>query len=1235
MVRYFLIIIKLKKLSKMLSFFFTSFIFNLINIPFSNSYELNNIIILNSSHYRAGSFAFNSNGDMIIEYSYQNSRLFFGLKQNGKGYFKNNDNNETTFKEIKIGNNIDINHRFESRSLLISLKNDNSSQQYFFNTGTSSTLTELINLDTGEYKFIETYNFFGHTIYSYAFSLLSIENQNLYFAIFLSESNKNCEIKKMTFTNFNVTRETTTSMKTIDTNLDNRIVNAFIFGEKIVVLYLGNDLNYYIYINNFNFSDEDLHIFINNGGLWAGYGLFFKGIHIKNDLLGFMYFSRFCNQCLEMKIGYINSNKTFETKFFKNFSSYNLYVEDIKNDFIKINDEKLAFLGVIVDVPYKFKILIFDLYNNYEYMKIRVYDLELSNYKIDRELALNTYNNYLVFSSTVIDIKNDVASSDDNIRFSILIFFGYVNGTDNKINITDYLKDNYINSTNNIVNILTDNIQIDNNIFFFFLLRDEIKLSSIPNELLIYNSNNEKLSNGSILNKNYNLTQNTLIDKTNEYYSLDYQIIIQEPDYDTFDNIASERINLSSVDQRDYFQKQTFYGKTNTISFKLCHEYCATCKKIGIQINDQKCETCLDDYKYFFNDYSNCVEEGYFIDKDNNKKEKCTETNSKFYFDLESGKKICFKKEYECPDSYPNLNSTTFECHNRAPSSTIPKTIPIIIPTSIISTTILTTTLPAIVQTKIHSPETLFICTYIELLNKLCSFLDYNNTEIYNKIINEIIYEYPSINGESLVIEGVENYVFQLTTTENELDTLNGNYENKYNLSLIDLNECEILLKSENNITHNIPLFFLKFEKLTGIAAEKNVQYEVYEPINKNRLNLSICKNTSIDLYLPIYLSEETENLYENLKQYGYDLFNIKDAFYTDICSKYKSENETDVILSDRKKDYFTNESTCQVNCQYSEYFTETKYLKCECSAVTEEITTVDMDKFNGKMIFESFYEVLKYSNYKVLKCYKLVFNNNVISKNIGSIIVIIYFALYFPFLLLFIIKGISPLKIEEIIQKLEKESKSQVNNDKRKKSNDIYTKLSKVKKNGDKTKISNKNCKDNRYNRKNKTHKNVKNSNKSIQRNNKQRKTKNPIKRKNVFSKSSLMKLNNNKNNNFFNRIRRKIKYKTRINNNYSEIDISIKKNDLNSKRILLDKKPQKVLNIENKNMEKAIKKEEKLDNYQLNELDYFKAIELDKRPFSQIYWSLLKRNQLYYLLFFLGMIIILFMLNVQDLFF
>ena len=44
-----------------------------------------------------------------------------------------------------------------------------------------------------------------------------------------------------------------------------------------------------------------------------------------------------------------------------------------------------------------------------------------------------------------------------------------------------------------------------------------------------------------------------------------------------------------------------------------------------------------------------------------------------------------------------------------------------------------------------------------------CSFLNYNNLEIYSKIISELIKEYPN-NGTSVVIEGEDNYAFQLTS---------------------------------------------------------------------------------------------------------------------------------------------------------------------------------------------------------------------------------------------------------------------------------------------------------------------------------------------------------------------------------------------------------------------------------------------------------------------------------------
>ena len=44
---------------------------------------LNKVFIFNTKNYRYGSIAINDNGDLIIEYSYYKTRLFFGLKSNG------------------------------------------------------------------------------------------------------------------------------------------------------------------------------------------------------------------------------------------------------------------------------------------------------------------------------------------------------------------------------------------------------------------------------------------------------------------------------------------------------------------------------------------------------------------------------------------------------------------------------------------------------------------------------------------------------------------------------------------------------------------------------------------------------------------------------------------------------------------------------------------------------------------------------------------------------------------------------------------------------------------------------------------------------------------------------------------------------------------------------------------------------------------------------------------------
>ena len=84
----------------------------------------------------------------------------------------------------------------------------------------------------------------------------------------------------------------------------------------------------------------------------------------------------------------------------------------------------------------------------------------------------------------------------------------------------------------------------------------------------------------------------------------------------------------------------------------------------------------------------------------------------------------------------------------------------------------------------------------------------------------------------------------------------------------------------------------------------------------------------------------------------------------------------------------------------------ESQYLKCDCNTSNSQIITRDIDKFSAKTIYQSFKDTLKYSNYKVLLCYKLPFRINSITTNIGSIFIIIFFLVYLIFLIIFCIKG-------------------------------------------------------------------------------------------------------------------------------------------------------------------------------------------------------------------------------------
>ena len=232
-------------------------------------------------------------------------------------------------------------------------------------------------------------------------------------------------------------------------------------------------------------------------------------------------------------------------------------------------------------------------------------------------------------------------------------------------------------------------------------------------------------------------------------------------------------------------------------------------------------------------------------------------------------------------------------------------------------------------------------------------------------------------------------------------------------MSIIDLGQCEEKLRQIYGIADEDSLIIIKKETSSSQSSERDVEFEIFEPYNKTKLNLSICEDADINVYVPFTLSEENQNLANELKENGYNMFDLNDPFYQDYCSTFKTLAKTDMLLTDRVDHIYNNlDAKCQDNCVFSNYVLDTKYINCSCNVYkqkTKEFKKVD--KMNYNTVLQSFYYVLKYSNYKILQCYKLVFVKTVFSENKGSIFILILFILYLICLILYVKKGVNPLK--------------------------------------------------------------------------------------------------------------------------------------------------------------------------------------------------------------------------------
>ena len=1217
----------------------------------------NNILIFNHTKLNAGSI--NKNGDLIIEYYSEenyydipNSILYYGLSKNGRQFFSN-ETSYTQEKNIEIDEMIDIagyynNFKiYDSKSLFVSKNNDyNKKNQYLFSISSNFSIVELHDFNNNEDNnhYLWDLNDFFHLDenkygFPYETSLFELRGDPSYIIVFVPKKIVNEQlndlsfIKKFSFKSFNDDAYEEINSVTYNEYIDKAIIGTFFMNDLGILVTISYKNPQYVYGtcigNQFPKLDYTLNLYNENlepikpidkikmslkdlFGLSTEY-VYFKSIYLKSKYVMFAYIT-YCYLLLELFSIDINtegskirpSNYDYMIPLYSN-------INNLLSDFIKINERKLIYIfynyissSGYTDFTNELHIKIIKIKEDYsDYTVNRHPTFNLGDYIPKMQLSGLIYNDFLIVTSTAV-LRKDIYSLRKDINyFSIFMIFGYPNGTDSTIDISKFIFDGELNNiqpNNNFFDILFDNYKIGNNIFDYLEI-PKIKLVSIPEEISLiqikineYNEileNNELKNNSFMLDNDYDYDYNYIyffkekkeIIKTSKYYYIDYQYTA---------------INFDDDGEEPY------YGRTNRLKFKLCHDYCETCYELGTSNKTQKCLSCLPEYQYNYfyftsitveNSDKICVPRGYYYDIDEYELNLC-EHHYKYYINTTDNKKICFPNEeyFPCPISYPLFNNITNECFNcdyehfKNGECTEDNL----------------------------KMESCTQCSYECFMIGGCNFdnFDTKSDDFYIRIKNGgYLSNYDG--GEDLKIKNGDGFDFQITTIENELNALKEKSERS--LSIIDFKECADLLRNQYGLNSNDDLVILKYENYNKVSNgnEKSIQYEVYLKNNNTKLDLSICDNLNMNIYIPIELSEETQKLIDSLKEQGYNIFDKNDKFYTDICTPYKSVDGTDVILADRVNEiYEKNMFKCQDNCEYSEYLPESNYLKCDCHITNEEkINTKNPEKVTAKSLKNTFINELKYSNYKVLKCYNLVFRKVTIKKNAGSILSNIYFIGYLIAFAIFCYTKGKYLKdeIEKLIGRNidTKNNSSGINND------DIS--------------IYNKNMIFDKENfeqkRNNDTINEEKKGNQDVE----------IIKIKKMKQESDNTAKNSKKNINIVQQNYKKYfdnyvngeknpQKKTTKNKNKIKMDFS-EQNKLGSKDGLVNKlaifEEKKNNELSKSQSEKESNKSEKeskisdkekgdLTDYELNELEYEEALELDNRKFWDIYWYLLKREHI-----------------------
>jgi len=260
--------------------------------------------------------------------------------------------------------------------------------------------------------------------------------------------------------------------------------------------------------------------------------------------------------------------------------------------------------------------------------------------------------------------------------------------------------------------------------------------------------------------------------------------------------------------------------------------------------------------------------------------------------------------------------------------------------------------------------ECVYECSEEELIhNKTCIPVSSSESDIRKvfDIIESYIINDANISSE-IIIEG-EGISYQITTNKLIEDHINNN-----NSIYLDLGEpCLKKIKELDFII--ILINIINTNYTTSTKGLKIISLNTELSINL------LCGGENIYFGIPVSVPKETKEIYTALKEaYNYDILNLNSSFYTDICEIYKTEDETDMSITQRLKVFGSHGiDVCAKNCEYKYFDSDINKIYCQCYVETgnEE----EEEKRNiGQQIYDKLAEFLDLINFDVMLCVKLVY---------------------------------------------------------------------------------------------------------------------------------------------------------------------------------------------------------------------------------------------------------------------